>query len=158
MAGQQSVSPNKSEPEHKHLHEPSKRVCAVYKPKIKMHEPFKRVCAPQGKILAPVMHDEPTEEQLMHDSENVQETEKSAMPPAPYTPSQEERERHEISHWPYRAWCKFCIMGRGKNLDHARMDAELMQKLTRFRLISCIFDKTMNLRFWCCLRGSNGPC
>ena len=94
-----------------------------------MHEPFKRVCAPQGKILAPVMHDEPTEEQLMHDSENVQETEKSAMAPAPYTPSQEERDRHEISHWPYRAWCKFCIMGRGKNLDHARMDAELMHEI-----------------------------
>ena len=101
MAGQQSVSPNKPEPEQKkqvHVHEPTKRVCAVYKPKIKTHDPMKRACAPQGKILAPVMHDEPTEEQLIHDSENVQEIEKSAMAPAPYTPSQEERERHEISN------------------------------------------------------------
>ena len=99
-----------------------------------MHDPTKRVCAVHGKVLAPVMHDEPNEEQLIHDSKNVQESEKSAVAPSPYTPSKEERERHEISHWPYRAWCRFCIMGRGKNLDHARMDAELMHE------IDTIFD------------------
>ena len=114
---------------HEHVHDPKKRVCAEYKPKLKMHDPTKRVCAVHGKVLAPVMHDEPNEEQLIHDSENVQESEKSAAAPSPYTPSKEERERHEISHWPYRAWCRFCIMGRGKNLDHARMDAELLHEI-----------------------------
>ena len=112
------------------MHENCKRVCAFYpKPKLNMHENDKRVCALKGKTLSPVLHDEPTEDQIIQDSEAVQETEKSVSAPAPYTPTQEERERHEISHWPYRAWCKFCIMGRGKNLDHSRMDAELMHDI-----------------------------
>ena len=82
-----------------HVHESDKRVCAVYKPKLNMHESDERACATKGKTLSPVMHDEPTDEQLIHESEAVQEIERSAAALAPYTPSQEERDRHEISHW-----------------------------------------------------------
>ena len=57
-------------------------------------------------MLAPVTHGdsgEPTSDQLIQESEAVQETVKSAAALVPYTPSQEEREQHEVSHWPYRA-------------------------------------------------------
>ena len=99
-----------------------------------MHD--KRVCAVHGNRLSKVTgqtdltplqeeEEEPTSEQIQADSDAVQEAPKSASAPVPYTPTQAEREAHEISHWPYRAWCRFCVMGRGKNLDHARMEAEL---------------------------------
>ena len=78
------------------------------------------------KALAPIFA-EPMPDSKEQDKDEVQEAAaaKAVAAPAPYTPTQEERDAHEISHWPYRAWCQFCIMGRGKNLDHKRLDAEL---------------------------------
>ena len=38
----------------------------------------------------------------------------------PNMPTQKEIEEHEISHCPYRAWCRFCVMGRGKADPHRR--------------------------------------
>ena len=79
-----------------------------------------------SKDLTPIAEgEEPAAEQIQADSDAIQEAPKSASAPVPYTPTQAEREAHEISHWPYRAWCRFCVQGRGKNLDHARMEAEL---------------------------------
>ena len=31
---------------------------------------------------------------------------------APRTPTKAEREDHDVSHVPYRPWCRFCVMGR----------------------------------------------
>ena len=70
-----------------------------------------------------------TAEQLIQESEALQGTARSAAALAPYTPSQEERDQREIPRWPYRAWCKLCVLIRGKNSDHARMDAELSYDL-----------------------------
>ena len=38
--------------------------------------------------------------------------------------STEEREKHELTHTPFRSWCKFCVMGRGKNQGHRKVDRE----------------------------------
>ena len=54
-----------------------------------------------------------------------QEETRAIAAPAPRAPTEEERDNHEVSHWPYRAWCKYCVQGRGKNLDHRQMDSEL---------------------------------
>ena len=35
--------------------------------------------------------------------------------------SKDERERHELTHTPFRSWCKFCVMGRGRNQDHKKV-------------------------------------
>ena len=32
---------------------------------------------------------------------------------APRTPTKAEREEHDVSHVPYRPWCRFCVVGRG---------------------------------------------
>ena len=32
---------------------------------------------------------------------------------APRTPTKTEREEHDVTHVPYRPWCRFCVMGRG---------------------------------------------
>ena len=39
--------------------------------------------------------------------------------------SKKEREEHNLTHCPYRSWCKWCIVGRGKDAaHHLRNDSE----------------------------------
>ena len=35
----------------------------------------------------------------------------------PRQPSQQEKEEHEMTHLPFRRWCRRCIMGRGREED-----------------------------------------
>ena len=44
--------------------------------------------------------------------------------PAPRTPSRAEREAHDVTHMPYRSWCRFCVMGRGVERRHEARPAE----------------------------------
>ena len=45
--------------------------------------------------------------------------------PSPMTPSRQEREQHELTHTPYRAWCPHCVRARGRNRAHkANKDPE----------------------------------
>ena len=37
---------------------------------------------------------------------------------APRTPTKTEREELDVSHVPYRPWCRFCVMGRGRERRH----------------------------------------
>ena len=32
----------------------------------------------------------------------------------PKAPSEEERKEHELTHLPFRSWCRHCVRGRGK--------------------------------------------
>ena len=41
---------------------------------------------------------------------------------APRTPTRTEREQHDVSHVPYRLWCRFCVMGRGLERRHLTDD------------------------------------
>ena len=36
----------------------------------------------------------------------------------PGEPSDEERQRHECTHLPYRSWCRYCVHGRMQNPPH----------------------------------------
>ena len=38
--------------------------------------------------------------------------------------SQEEKDRHELTHCPFRSWCKYCIMGRAHKKPHRRTAEE----------------------------------
>ena len=44
---------------------------------------------------------------------------------APYQPTQQEIDDHEPYHVPCRAWCVACVRGRGKNMEHEKMHADL---------------------------------
>ena len=37
---------------------------------------------------------------------------------APRTPTKTEPKEHDVSHVPYRPWCRFCVMGRGLERRH----------------------------------------
>ena len=39
--------------------------------------------------------------------------------PDPGSPTKEEYEKHQVDHLPYRSWCPWCVMGRGKADAHA---------------------------------------
>ena len=40
------------------------------------------------------------------------------VPKSPFVVSNEEREKHEITHTPFRTWCRYCVMGRARNTPH----------------------------------------
>ena len=39
-------------------------------------------------------------------------------PPPPVHPSQQDLADHRSSHIPYRSWCRWCALGRGRGLKH----------------------------------------
>ena len=40
----------------------------------------------------------------------------------PGDPTPEERAQHEVTHLPFRSWCRFCVMGRGRQEGHFRQE------------------------------------
>ena len=39
-------------------------------------------------------------------------------------PSQQEKEEHDMTHLPFRSWCRHCIMGRGREEDSRKLMEE----------------------------------
>ena len=64
------------------------------------------------------------EEEEEHTQEEDEQKMIKAMK-APYQPTQQEIDDHEPYHCPYRAWCVSCVRGRGKNMEHAQVQADL---------------------------------
>ena len=42
----------------------------------------------------------------------------------PKLPSKAEIEEHEITHLPYRNWCRHCVVGRGKEAPHRKQEGD----------------------------------
>ena len=40
------------------------------------------------------------------------------MPPKPYEPTKEERQSHEPTHCPFRAWCEVCVKAKSRDGKH----------------------------------------
>ena len=40
------------------------------------------------------------------------------LPRQPTDPTEEERRLHEVTHLPFRSWCRFCVFGRLDRLPH----------------------------------------
>ena len=40
--------------------------------------------------------------------------------PKPYEPTKEERQSHETTHCPFRAWCEICVKARSYEGKHAK--------------------------------------
>ena len=54
------------------------------------------------------------------------EAEEEAAPvsslPSPDMPTQSERDDHDLTHYPYRSWCRHCVEGRGVEMRHRGTD------------------------------------
>ncbi len=46
--------------------------------------------------------------------------------PDPYQPTKEEVDQHNLTHLPYRSWCRHCVRGRGKS--HAKVMHTIIQR------------------------------
>ena len=57
----------------------------------------------------------------------------------PQQPSDEERALHEITHVPFRPWCKYCVMSRSKANQHSHMPDPVGESQREFPTIQCDF-------------------
>ena len=53
---------------------------------------------------------------------------------SPQMPSQQEVEAHELTHLPFRNWCRHCMRGRGKEMPHKKSPVERASELKEFSL------------------------
>ena len=56
------------------------------------------------------------------DELRAEEEEQAEMPlclPSVYQPTRSEYMDHCVTHYPFRAWCKHCLEGRGKEFGHS---------------------------------------
>ncbi len=52
---------------------------------------------------------------------------------APTQPSNTEREKHDVTHCPYRSWCAICVAGRGQKTGHKKQKRD-GSELPRFAM------------------------
>ena len=67
----------------------------------------------------------PVEDRLEEGEVNVEDESEEEAPELKHatnvpSPSQEQVENHRVCHYPYRSWCKWCIMGRGVGRPHTK--------------------------------------
>ena len=69
--------------------------------------------------MAPIS-DQPEgeEEQEAHIEEDVDDVEPLKKARNPRLPSAADIAEHELTHIPYRDWCKWCNLGRGRGIPH----------------------------------------
>ncbi len=58
------------------------------------------------------------------DGESENETAKVKIITNPSAPTQEEIDKHNILHLPYRTWCPHCVRGKGRDDAHAATNRE----------------------------------
>ena len=71
----------------------------------------------EEKGLRPMATEDEKEEEKGAEEEGEEGRDAVAMP-SPMSPSRQEREQHELTHTPYRAWCPHCVRARGRNKAH----------------------------------------
>ena len=74
-------------------------------------------------VLAPI--EDTLEEGEVHvEEESEEDAPRLRLAPNVVSPSREKIEDHRICHYPYRSWCKQCVMGRGVGQPHAKSTQE----------------------------------
>ena len=58
-------------------------------------------------------------EEVEMGGEEVQESPIVICPRIPYSPSRAELSHHQLTHWPFRSWCKECVMGKSRSSPHS---------------------------------------
>ena len=73
----------------------------------------------------------PTEEDVADDAEvQIEEEEEEIQAPRvahdPAQPTERQLSEHRVTHLPYRSWCKWCVLGRGRGIQHRRGQASTL--------------------------------
>ena len=61
--------------------------------------------------------------------EDEDENEPVKMAKDPGQPSAAQEKEHRVDHYPYRSWCKFCVMGRGIGFQHRRAPGSVVPRI-----------------------------
>ena len=64
----------------------------------------------------------------MVDAESGEVSQRAEALPAPKVPSRAEVEAHNVNHFPYRSWCRWCVMARRRNTQHRHSRSRLSQR------------------------------
>ena len=64
-----------------------------------------------------------------------EEGRRPVMAPTPQRVSKQEREEHNLTHCPFRAWCRHCVRGRGQSQGHHKVPSdEAITKVPRISM------------------------
>ena len=76
----------------------------------------KRTNGVEGNVEVAPVEDGVVEGDVIHaeDVEGDEDVETSKVARDPKLPTPEQIEEHNCTHLPFRDWCSFCIMGRGR--------------------------------------------
>ncbi len=66
------------------------------------------------------------EEEIRIEDEQDTEVEPVRTIPDPGKPTAREIELHRMTHLPFRLWCRWCVLGRGRGLYHKKSDGSLI--------------------------------
>ena len=74
------------------------------------------------RALNQAQQDQDRKESIQQDvhgeNQNTFKHVKVKVPPKPYEPSKEERQSHEATHCPFRAWCEICVKAKSPDGKH----------------------------------------
>ena len=60
----------------------------------------------------------------------------------PGQPTQAERDEHDLTHCPFRAWCGSCVRGQAKDDPHRKVAGEFAESdVTRVSMDYCFFTE-----------------
>ena len=90
-----------------------------------MREPFEELVEDNAEIFEGTEElEDDIEVKVDEEPEEFEESEEQARTPktrrSPKAPTKAEREAHDATHLPYRAWCHHCVRGRGAKKPHRR--------------------------------------
>ena len=66
----------------------------------------------------------PREGVIVAEEEASAEAVKVRVARTPTQPTEEERRQHDITHTPFRSWCRSCVLGRARNDPFVAQDDE----------------------------------
>ena len=60
----------------------------------------------------------------------------------PGQPTQAQRDEHNLTHFPFRAWCRACVLGRAKDAPSRKVKAQFAESiLPRVRMDYCFLTE-----------------
>ena len=73
------------------------------------------------------LEDQPAGTELTIDDEDISDdVEPVKVAPDPGKPSERQISEHRLTHLPYRLWCRWCVLGRGRGMQHRACDKSLV--------------------------------
>ena len=76
------------------------------------------------RALSQAQQDHERQQRIQRDvhgeNQTTHEQIKVKVPPEPYEPTKEERQSHEATHCPFRAWCEVCIKAKSLDRKHTK--------------------------------------